>query len=509
MRQTVGILGTPIDILDTQEVLERLEQFIQERRFHQVATANTDFLINALSDPELRHILRNADLVMPDGMPVVWAARLMRSRLPERVTGADIVPVLAAQAARKGYRIYMLGGRPEIARQAKERLERDCPGIQIVGCTSPKVSPLIEMESEPFLADIERTRPDILLVAFGNPKQEKWIHLHRERLKDVPVCIGVGGTFDFLAGKVPRAPGWMQARGLEWIHRLCHEPRRLWRRYMRDVLQFGRYLTKQWWAIRHGRSRGYSDMHVAHVDTCTVISLIGDFNSKCLPRFQSLANASLDMRRHIVLDLQKVTNFDGEALGTLINLTKRAAHCGSEVRLFALPRSIAAALRRSQLHDSLFRISETVAQALANSDPAGLTWRVMRGAYASLVKVAGSTDGASVHCLEETCRRLLTGVNRLDLDLQEVTYADSGLLAMLYRLDKNASADSNSNARLRIVPGRAVSEAIARDMPACRFNIVAAAEPPADAVEECVESTLPAELTSVETPPIYAQGAGG
>ena len=101
MRQTVGILGTPIDILNTEAALARMEQFIQERRFHQVATANADFLINALADPELRHILRNADLVVPDGMPVVWAARATRSRLPERVTGADIVPALARMAARK------------------------------------------------------------------------------------------------------------------------------------------------------------------------------------------------------------------------------------------------------------------------------------------------------------------------------------------------------------------------------------------------------------------------
>src|SRR5882724_7783137 len=138
MRQTVGILGTPIDVLDTEAVLARLEQFIQERRFHQVATANTDFLINAIEDPELRHILRNADLVMPDGMPVVWAARLMRSPLPERVTGADIVPALAALSAQKGYRLYMLGARPEVAKRARERMEADYPGIQIVGCLSPQ-----------------------------------------------------------------------------------------------------------------------------------------------------------------------------------------------------------------------------------------------------------------------------------------------------------------------------------------------------------------------------------
>src|SRR5580658_7673750 len=101
MRQVIGVLGTPIDKLNLNNVIERLDQFIQERRFHQVATANTDFLINAIADPELRYILRNADLVMPDGMPVVWAARLVRPELPERVTGADIVPELAKLAAEK------------------------------------------------------------------------------------------------------------------------------------------------------------------------------------------------------------------------------------------------------------------------------------------------------------------------------------------------------------------------------------------------------------------------
>ena len=181
MRQTVGILGTPIDILNTEEALARMEQFIGERRFHQVATANADFLINALADPELRHILRNADLVVPDGMPVVWAARATRSRLPERVTGADIVPALARMAAKSGYRIFMLGAMPEVAQGAKEKLEAANPGLQIVGCISPKIPSISEMDSESILQEIDRVKPDILLVAFGNPKQEKWIYLHRDR----------------------------------------------------------------------------------------------------------------------------------------------------------------------------------------------------------------------------------------------------------------------------------------------------------------------------------------
>lgn len=509
MRQTVGILGTPIDILDTQEVLARLEQFILERRFHQVATANTDFLINALSDPELRHILRNADLVMPDGMPVVWAAHLMRSRLPERVTGADIVPDLAELAAKKGYRVYMLGARPDVAQQAKARLEAEYPGLQIVGCVSPPPASLIEMDSGPLLDDIARAKPDILLVAFGNPKQEKWIHLHRERLCDVPVCIGVGGTFDFLAGKVPRAPVWMQKGGLEWIHRLCHEPRRLWKRYVRDILQFGRYLSKQWWAIRQSRSAGSSEMHIANVGGCTVLSIIGDFNKDLLPRFQSIANAAIDLHRHLVLDLQKVTGFDGEALGTLINLSKRAAHAGVEVRLFALPASIAAALRRSQLHDRLFHVSDTVAQALLHSGAVGMSWQIKRGQCASVVAVSGASEPLSARSLEEGCARLLSGGRRLDLDLRGLNYADSYLLSALYRLQRALQDEGEKDARFRIVPGVVFARLLAREKMTDYFALIDAPEMPPDAVEEATETTLglPEELPALEPKTLYAQGS--
>src|SRR5579871_1024313 len=244
MRQTIGILGIPIDNLDTEATLDRLDQFIQERRFHQVATANVDFLINAMHDRELRQILCNADLVTPDGMPVVWASNLLGSPLPERVTGADLVPKMAALAARKGYRIYMLGARPEVAQRARARLIQDNPTLQIVGCSSPNVSPLLAMDNDTLLNDICEAEPDILLVAFGNPKQEKWIHLHRDRLRNIPVCMGVGGTFDFLAGQTSRAPAWMQRFGMEWLYRLGQEPKRLWRRYCNDLIYFMRFFAR-------------------------------------------------------------------------------------------------------------------------------------------------------------------------------------------------------------------------------------------------------------------------
>lgn len=511
MRQTVGILGTPIDILDTTEVLARLEQFIQERRFHQVATANTDFLINALNDPELQHILRNADLVMPDGMPVVWAARMMRSALPERVTGADIVPELASLAARKGYRLYMLGARPDVAQRARERMEADYPGVQIVGCVSPPVARLIEMDHEALLADIERAQPDILLVAFGNPKQEKWIYLNRDRLSSVPICIGVGGTFDFLAGNITRAPAWMQRSGIEWLYRLSQEPRRLWKRYVRDILQFSRYLLRQWWAIRQRHNLGNTELYVARVGECAVLSVVGNLDSPILTRFQVLADTELNAKRHLVLDLQGVTAFDGAALGTLINLSKRAAYSGCEVRLLPVPPAIEAALRRSQLHEGVFRRIGSVAQGFAENRLVGMCWQVRCGNQAAVVTVSGASDPQTALRLEVTCARLLEAGKRVDLDARDLIFADSHLLTSLYHLScahaERPDTHSTQEAQFRVVAGDVLHHALAREHLLGKIRVIAVPEIPQDAVEEPVEWECVSEETPAAEPlAVFAKG---
>lgn len=468
MRKTVGILGTAIDILDTEEALERIEQFVCERRFHQVATANTDFLINALADPELRHILRIADLVVPDGMPLVWAARLLRSPLPERVTGADLVPAIAALAARQGYRLYLLGARPDVARRARARLEAENPGLQIAGCLSPPAQPLAFMEHEAILRDIERAQPDILLVAFGNPKQEKWIHMHRARLRAVPVCMGVGGTFDFLAGETVRAPLWMQRAGLEWLHRMAHDPRRLWRRYARDLTQFGRYLLLQWWAVSRRRTCGETEIYQACLDDVTVLSLVGPFQGPAVVRFQSAAAEALDSGRNLILDFQGVTGFDGEALGALINLPRRAACRGCEIRLVALPSAAEAALRRSRLDESLFRISRSVAEAFSSGRPIGLDWLVRSGTRTAVVTVSGASETAGVLALESLCNRLLDEGKEVDIDCRGVLLADMQLLTLLLRLAERAAAQKRP---LRLTPGAALRSALERESIPDRFQL--------------------------------------
>jgi N-acetylglucosaminyldiphosphoundecaprenol N-acetyl-beta-D-mannosaminyltransferase len=362
MRKTVGILGIPIDDLDMEEVLERIDAFVRSGRFHQVATANTDFLINALTDHELRTILREADLVVPDGMPLVIASRWLHAGLRERVTGADLVPRLAAQAAQRGYRLFMLGGMPEVATKAKERLETENPGLQIVGCVSPPFAPIEEMDNEALLAQIEEAHPHVLLVAFGNPKQEKWIYRHRHRLR-VPVCMGVGGTFDFIAGATVRAPVWMQRAGLEWFHRLVHNPRRLWKRYLTDILQFSRYIAYQVWMLRQGASSMPPRLVVARVGECTVVSAHGLLDKRMLEEFQCVADKALNEGTHLILDFLGVTAIDSAILGTLLNLSKRATYVHREVRLVGLNEDVRRALRACHMED-LYTVYPTLADAL-------------------------------------------------------------------------------------------------------------------------------------------------
>lgn len=333
MRQLVCILNTPIDVLDMSGVLTRLEEFIGEKRFHQVATANADFVINAEADRELRHILRYADLVMPDGMPLVWASRKLGMALPERVTGADLVPALAALSAQKGYRIYMLGAKPEVARLAREKLLQAHPTLQIVGCVSPPVQPLDNMDNAPLLADIQAAQPDILLVAFGNPKQEKWIYRNREALQKVPICIGVGGTFDFIAGQTVRAPRWMQKSGLEWIFRLSQEPKRLWKRYTRDVGQFGSRFAAQWRVSRPKPASEPVAWTQSRVEDSLILSARGILDAAQQAELNARCEHILDLPANLILDFTQVAAIDAAIVGTLLNLPRRAAYKEREVCL--------------------------------------------------------------------------------------------------------------------------------------------------------------------------------
>lgn len=209
------------------EALARVEAFIAEGRPHQIATVNPEFIVEAQRNAPFRVALERADLSLPDGVGLLLATRVLRQPLRERVAGSDMVPKMARLSAQKGYRLYLLGAAPGVAERAAAALVRDCPGLQIAGAYAGTPEP---RDEDDIVARIVAADPDVLLVAYGAPRQDLWIYRNLHRL-GVPVCMGVGGALDFVAGVAVRAPRWMQRAGLEWLHRLWRQPWR-WRRML-------------------------------------------------------------------------------------------------------------------------------------------------------------------------------------------------------------------------------------------------------------------------------------
>lgn len=231
MFESCQILNVRVHRVTLAAVCAQMEAFIRSGRPHQIVTVNMDFIRLAREDPAFCAAVNGADLVVPDGVPVLWAARLLRRPLGERVTGVDLVEQGAALAAARGYRVFLLGAAPGVADAAAAVLIRRYPGLCIAGTYAPPIGPFSAEENARMVAAVRAARPHLLFVAFGAPRQELWIRAHLDEL-EVPVCVGVGGTFNFLSGAIPRAPVWMRRAGLEWAHRLAQEPGRLWRRYL-------------------------------------------------------------------------------------------------------------------------------------------------------------------------------------------------------------------------------------------------------------------------------------
>src|SRR4051812_1545317 len=255
----IAILGVPFDNVSTAETIDTIDRMVASRQPHYLVTANVDFLVQAQEDVELRRILFDAHLVLCDGTPLVWASRLLGNPLLERVAGADLVPLLLRVAAEKGYRIFFLGATEESCTQAVQRLRKLHPKLIIADHYSPPFNKLLEMDHDEIKRRILAAKPDLLFVSFGCPKQEKWIAMHYRSL-GVPVSAGVGATIDFLAGTVKRAPLWMQRAGVEWTYRLAQEPRRLFKRYFKDLWVFGWKILSQLWQLQL-RQIGASTSH--------------------------------------------------------------------------------------------------------------------------------------------------------------------------------------------------------------------------------------------------------
>lgn len=226
IKKPVKILGVPVHPLTMSESVAVLEEKLQKKEQAFVVTANAEIIMMCQQDKEYNNIVsEQADLVLPDGAGAVWAGRYLGNEVPERVAGFDLYNQLLKLSADKGYKAYFFGGAPGVAEAAKNKAEELYPGVQIVGCRNGYFN---ETEEEAIIKEINDAAPDMLFVALGAPKQEKWLVKYRNQLKP-RVLMGIGGSFDVLAGKMERAPKWMQEASLEWAFRLYKQPSRFMR----------------------------------------------------------------------------------------------------------------------------------------------------------------------------------------------------------------------------------------------------------------------------------------
>lgn len=254
-KKKVVIMDVPIDAVTKTEVLDMIfdqPKNTSEKGKH-IITVNPEMILAAQKDTEFMDILQRADMNTADGNGILWAANTQRNAplisllklitllfkkpvtpLSKLVKGSDLILDIAKRAAQTGDKIFLLGAQPGVAKKAKTHLEKISPGVRIIGTHAGSPSPDEEQEIRSI---IKKTQPDILLVAYGAPAQEKWIARNLEKMPSVRTAIGVGGTFDYLAGEVRRAPAWMQRLGLEWLYRLIREPKRL-KRIMNAVVIF-------------------------------------------------------------------------------------------------------------------------------------------------------------------------------------------------------------------------------------------------------------------------------
>ncbi len=466
MRLPVAILGVPFDNVTTAEALVRIQGMIASGRPHYLVTPNVDFLVQARRDTELRRILCDAHLVLCDGTPLLWVSRLLGNALAERVAGSDLVPLLIQMAAEKGYRVFFLGATPPAAEQAVARLRARFPELTIAGHYSPPFNTLLAMDHEEIRRRIFEAQPDLLLVGLGCPKQEKWMAMHYREL-GVPVSVGVGGTIDFLAGQLKRAPMWMRRSGTEWLFRLAQEPQRLFRRYCTDLWVFGWAILPQWFWLRsrprfrsqnHDRSRSLPIAADA-LEFCGVRHKIpqqrlsaGDAEIllQRLPHRLDIAALRTDhftntapWGRDILLDMSGLKAIDSTGIAFLIRLEKTVRIEGGQLVLVGQRRPVKRALHILRVEE-FFLCANNVDAARALLERRRQSQPVLAAESFGALRItwSGEITAANAQAIwERTHSHLVASAtgNDLCIDMGQVPFIDSSGLGLMIRARKYAT----------------------------------------------------------------------
>ncbi|MBA4149181.1 MAG: WecB/TagA/CpsF family glycosyltransferase [Verrucomicrobia bacterium] len=443
----IAILGVPFDNVTISETVHLIDVMVASGNQHYMATANVDFLVQAQDDVELRRILMDAHLVLCDGTPLLWASRLLGNPLPERVAGSDLVPLLIGIAAKKKYRIFFLGGTPESTAQAVKNMEAAHPDLIIAGHYSPPFSSLLDMDHEEIRRRILESQPDLLFVAFGCPKQEKWISMHYRSL-GVPVSVGVGATIDFLAGTARRAPRWMQKSGTEWVFRLIQEPRRLFKRYAKDLFHFSRAIACQWWEMRHTQKQ----TEAAPVTAASTpqawqrVRLPRRVDIETVRRDTMLCEEALSNSRCCLLELNNVEFIDSTGMGLLIRLQKKARITARQLILVAPSNAVMSALKLMRLQD-FFTIVRNIQEGLNLLENApGKAVFIQPNYFPSKPALCwrGEITAANVEEVWETTEGHIIGAgsqSKITIDLSSLRFIDSAGVGLMIRASKKAKVN--------------------------------------------------------------------
>lgn len=238
------LLNTYVNNVNMDEAIQAIEDMIASEKKSYIVAINVDVVMKIENDSYLKEITDKADMVLVDGKPLEWIAKWHKRPIKAKISGSDLVPILCERAAEKGYSIFIIGGKEGIAEKAKQNLERDLPGIRIVGTYAPPFGfEKDKVELKKINEMISNTHPEILITCFGCPKQEKWIYENYQKY-DAKVSVCAGATVDFLAGNVNRAPKWMSDHGLEWFYRFLQEPKRMFKRYFIDDVKILKLIRK-------------------------------------------------------------------------------------------------------------------------------------------------------------------------------------------------------------------------------------------------------------------------
>ncbi len=229
----INILGIPIDNITMDEALNKVKDYLVQDGIHTIYTPNSEIMMEAIRDKSFENILKESDMLVADGAGVVLASKIIGHKLPERIAGFDLVKNILQYSSKTHLKIFLLGAKPGVAEEAAVNIINEFPGVQIVGWHHGYFN---EEEEDKIIEKINSSKAQILLVALGAPKQEKWIHKNKDRFDNVRICIGVGGSLDVLAGTTSLAPPFFREHGLEWLYRLYKEPHRFWR--MLDLPKF-------------------------------------------------------------------------------------------------------------------------------------------------------------------------------------------------------------------------------------------------------------------------------